>query len=75
MLIYLTILVYEFQYEFGEKLIYKAHMGEYMSKKRLSKRGTSQIWKTLIIVIVTLIVGILFFVILKDRIGGLLHLS
>ena len=62
--------------DFGEKLIYKAYMGGYMIAKRLNKRGdSSQIWKTLIIIIITLAVGILFFLILNNRVGGLFHLS
>jgi len=45
-----------------------------MNKKRLNKRaGSKELWRNLIFIIITLIVGILFFVILKDRIGGLLH--
>ena len=38
------------------------------------KRGEIGIWKAIMIMIIILIVAVLFFIILKDRIGGLLHL-
>lgn len=57
---------------FGEKLIYKTGVEPYMQS--LAKRGSSWTWYVLIIVIVTLVVAVMFFVILKDRIGGLVHL-
>ena len=60
--------------QFDEKLIYKANMEQYMTKKRLNKRGNSWVWTVLIALVTTIAVGIIFFVILKDRLGGLFHL-
>ena len=42
-----------------------------MRKKWLNKKGSSWVWKVLISIITTIVVAIIFFVILKQRIGGL----
>lgn len=62
--IYLMILIYE-------KLIYKADVGQYML---MGKKGDNRAVWVIIIIVVTVLACVLFFWILNDRIGGLLHL-
>lgn len=45
-----------------------------MRVKGFGKRGFDWLWNIVMVLIITLAVAILFFIILKDRVGGLLHL-